>query len=63
MERCFAESEIAKNAFVYMAQPLAENMPAFCLSCLGINNKHDFTLVTKGGLILYQNVQSATLQL
>lgn len=47
MERCFAESEIAKNAFVYMAQPLAENMPAFCLSCLGINNKHDFTLVTK----------------
>lgn len=47
MEQSFADSEIAKNSFVYMAQPLAANVPAFCLACMGINNKHDYTLVMK----------------
>lgn len=47
MEQCFTDSEIARNCFVYMAQPLAENVPAFCLACMGINNKHDNTLVMK----------------
>jgi len=33
-----------KNCFVYTAQPLLVNIPAYCL---GINNKHDYTLVMK----------------
>ena len=35
MEHCFAIADIAKYAIVYMASPLAENIPAFCLACVG----------------------------
>ena len=45
MEKCFLDNDIAKYAFVYMAQPLAENVPAFCLACLGTKNKFDHQLV------------------
>jgi len=42
MEQCFADlSSVVKNCFVYMAQPLLANIPAYCLACFGINNKHD----------------------
>ena len=47
MEQCFLNNDIAKYAFVYMAQPLGDNVPAFCLACLGTNNKFDFQLVQK----------------
>lgn len=30
--------ELAKNAYVFMAQPLAENSAAFCLTIFGSNN-------------------------
>ena len=33
------ENEIARSAYVYMAQPLCENTPPFCLACIGTNNK------------------------
>ena len=39
MEKAFQVSDIAKYAFVYMAQPLSEGVPAFCLACMGTNNK------------------------
>ena len=47
IEQCFLNNDVAKYAFVYMAQPLADNVPAFCLACLGTNNKFDFQLVQK----------------
>ena len=47
MEQCFLSNDVAKYAFVYMAQPLGDNVPAFCLACLGTNNKFDFQLVQK----------------
>ena len=47
MEQCFLNNDVAKYAFVYMAQPLGDNVPAFCLACLGTNNKFDFQLVQK----------------
>ena len=39
MEECFCFTDVAKYAFVYMAQPLAEDVPAFCVCCMGTNNK------------------------
>ena len=36
VERMFADHTIARYAYVYMAQPLDHNIPAFCL---GTNNK------------------------
>lgn len=39
MKEAFHDCEIAKYAFVYMAQPLTQGVPAFCLACLGTNNK------------------------
>ena len=32
----------AKYAYVFMAQPLAQITPAFCLACFGIDNKSFF---------------------
>lgn len=39
IEESFKKAEVAKYAFVYMAQALCENVPAFCLACMGSNNK------------------------
>ena len=35
----FADHTLARYAYVYMAQPLDHNIPAFCLACFGTNNK------------------------
>ena len=35
----FATQTPAKYAYVYMAQPLHLNVPAFCLACFGTSNK------------------------
>ena len=45
MEQYFLDNDVAKYALVYMEQPLGDNVPAFCLACLGTNNKFDFQLV------------------
>lgn len=45
IEKMFTESKIAKYAYVYMAQPLAKNIPPFCLACIGTNNKFTFETV------------------
>jgi len=47
MEHCFTSADIAKYAVIYMASPLAENIPAFCLACVGTNNKYTFNLVVQ----------------
>lgn len=39
IEKMFAEFPVARYAYVYMAQPVHQNVPPFCLSCLGTNNK------------------------
>ena len=39
MQAIFQNGEFSKCAFVYMAQPLARGVPAFCLAGLGSNNK------------------------
>ena len=39
IKESLSKGEAAKYAFVYTAQPLCQNVPAFCLACLGTNNK------------------------
>lgn len=39
IEESFRTGSVAKYAFVYMAQPLSQHVPAFCLACLGTDNK------------------------
>ncbi len=39
IEGMFSDNLIAKYAYVYMAQPLCDKAPSFCLACFGINNK------------------------
>lgn len=39
MERAFREENVANNAYVYMAQPLVTNAPAFCLTVFGSDNR------------------------
>jgi len=39
MEEMFQKCPIAKYAYVYMAQPLCQNVPPMCLACLGTDNK------------------------
>ena len=36
----FKENEVAKLAYVYMAQALSLRVPAFCLVCLGTDNRY-----------------------
>ena len=53
MQAIFQSGEFAKYAFVYMAQPLARGVPAFCLACLGTNNKSTSELVLKRWQYVY----------
>ena len=39
IENMFATQTPAKYAYIYMAQPLDCNIPAFCLAYFGTNNK------------------------
>ena len=39
IENMFTNHTKAKYAYVYMAQPLDKNVPAFCLACFGTDNK------------------------
>jgi len=47
MEASFKEGSVAKYAFVYMIQPLTIGVPAFCLACIGMDNKFNAELVIK----------------
>lgn len=47
MQNYFSNESIANYAFVYMVQSLAKNVPAFCLSCVGTDNKFNAELVLK----------------
>ena len=47
MQKYFSEESIVNYAFVYMVQPLTENFPAFCLPCVGTDNKFNAELVLK----------------
>ena len=47
IEQAFRDGTKAKYAFTYMAKPLAEGVPAFCLSCSGTNNQFTRELVLK----------------
>lgn len=39
IKQMFPTSTVAKYAYVYMAKPFCENVPAFCLACMGTDNK------------------------
>lgn len=39
IESMFKNNSVAKYAYVYMAQSLCQNVPSFCLACVGTNNK------------------------
>lgn len=39
IESMFKNNSVAKYAYVYMAWSLCQNIPPFCLACIGTNNK------------------------
>ena len=39
IEAMFNSASVSKYAYIYMAQPLASNIPPFCLACLGSDQK------------------------
>ena len=53
MQAIFRNGEFAKYAFVYMAQSLARGVPAFCLACLGTNNRFTSEHVFKRWQYIY----------
>ena len=63
MQKYFSEESIANYAFVYMVQPLTENVPAFCLSCVGTDNKFNAELVLKRWQYIYSELQKRNVHL
>ena len=47
VQETFLTTEIGKYVLIYMAQPLEENVPAYCLMCTVTNNKYNAELITK----------------
>lgn len=44
-EEAFKNNSMASNAYVFMAQPLSDNVPAFCCAVYGTDNKFDHQTV------------------
>ena len=57
MQKYFSKESITNYAFVYMVQPLTENVPAFCLSCVGKDNNFNAELVLKRWQYIYSELQ------
>ena len=53
IEESFHNADVAKYAFVYMAQSLSEGVPAFCLACMGTNSKFTAHRVLKRWKYIY----------
>ena len=53
IEEAFETGVKSKLAFVYMAQPVREDVPAFCLSCQGTDNKFTAELVQQRWKTIY----------
>lgn len=47
IRNAFAENKLSMNAYVFMAQPLVDRAPAFCLTIFGSDNKFSSEDVTK----------------
>lgn len=45
IEKMFTSSIKASNAYLYMAQPMAINVPPFCFALLGTDNHFDTKVV------------------
>ena len=57
IESCFMSKEVSKYAYVYMAQCIAYNVPAFCLGCVGSNNCFTATDVLRRWQHIYSQCQ------
>ena len=57
IESCFQSNEVSKLAYIYMAQPIAHNVPAFCLGCVGSTNCFTATNVLQRWQYIYSQYQ------
>ena len=63
MENMFRKVSVAKYAYVYMAQPLWQNVPPFCLVCFGTDNiSFVQKMCCQGGNTSQMNVPSVALR-
>ena len=53
IENCFRTCEIAKFAYIYMAQCVSPTVPGFCLACIGTNSSFTATDVLKRWRYIY----------
>ena len=53
IQTAFQTGMLAKNVFVYMAQSLSDSVPAYCLACIGTNNKFSADLVLRRWKYIY----------
>ena len=53
IEDCFRSQQIAKFAYVFMAQCICKEVPPFCLGCTGTNNCFTATEVLKRWKYIY----------
>ena len=57
IESMFVNSPTARYAYVYMAQPLQQDIPPFCLACLGTDNKFTAAKVMQRWNHIYENAK------
>ena len=58
----FLTSEIGKYVLVYMAQPLEENVPAYCLMCTATDNRYNAELIIKRWKYMYNECSKLGIQ-
>jgi len=47
MQQSIASTQVANYAYVYMVSLLSQHTPAFCLACVGTDNRCTYNLVVQ----------------
>jgi len=63
LETYFKRGSVAKYAFVYMAQPLTVGVPAFCLACMGTDNRFNADIVANRWKYIYDELSQRGISL
>ena len=58
----FKTTPVSKYAYIYVAQPLKESTPSFCLACIGTDNRFTGDEILKRWNYILQEAQKCDIQ-
>ena len=58
----FKTRPLSKFAYIYVAQPLCDGVPSFCLACIGTDNKFDYHSILLRWKYIFSELKKRSIQ-